>query len=78
MKMVFVKHCSDIEVIIINALLTLEFFCNDKNFHDNGMQSVNMGFTSILSFLKSIGEHQITQSVFPRLLRVVCPAQLRE
>ena len=76
--MAFVKHHSDIEIIIINALMTLEFFCNNKNFHDNGMQYVNVDFASIPSFLKSIGEHQITQSAFPRLLRVVCTAQRRE
>lgn len=78
MKMAFVNHCSDIEIVIINVLMTLELFCNVKNINDNGMHYLNMGFTSILSFLKSIGEHHITQPAFPRLLEVVCTAQARD
>ena len=58
--------------------MTLEFFCNDKDFHDNAVQYVNMGFTNIWSFLKPVGEHQVMQSAFPRLLRAVCTAQPRE
>jgi len=77
-KKAFVKHHSDIEVIIVNSLMTLEFFCNDKDFHDNAVQYVNMGFTNIWSFLKPVGEHQVMQSAFPRLLRAVCTAQPRE
>lgn len=78
MKKAFVKHHSDTEMIIVKALMTLEFFCNVKHFHDNGIQYVNVGFTRIGSFLKPIGEHQAMQSAFPGLLRVVCTAQPRQ
>lgn len=47
MKKAFVKHHSDKEMITVNALMTQEFFCNGRSFHDNGMQYVNMGFTSM-------------------------------
>lgn len=75
MKKAFVKHHSDKEMITVNALMTLEFFCNDKSFHDNGMHYINVGFTSIWSFLKLIGEHQVMQSASPGLWRAACTAE---
>lgn len=78
MKKAFVKHHSDIELIIVNTLMTLEFFCNVKHVHDNGIQYINVSFTGIWGVLKTIEEHQTMQSAFAGLLRVVCIAQPRE